>query len=185
MEAGVVSLYHLAGWYHSDLTGMPGGGSLFSSETAVLYGQGTDIGYHYDKVNIVTDYSIVTSFDDGIARNSVERVWGPFLERVKTPGNMQAIIKDDLLGSPIGLIHTTKRVEEGMWNDYDNDIRNSEYNFKRDFYINNPESAHFGELTEPTKGLCLRNLYPYFQKFTHPHGHPQGYDRGGKIYNDW
>ena len=28
-------------------------------------------------------------------------------------------------------------------------------------------------------------MFPYYQKFTHPHGHPQGYDKSGKIYNDW
>ena len=28
-------------------------------------------------------------------------------------------------------------------------------------------------------------MYPYYQKFTHPHGHPQGYDTNGRIYTDW
>ena len=31
----------------------------------------------------------------------------------------------------------------------------------------------------------MRNQFPYYQKFTHPYGHPQGYDSGGRIYTDW
>ena len=72
-----------------------------------------------------------------------------------------------------------------MWDDFDNDMRNSEYNVKRHFYINNPESAHYGEEIQPTPENYVRYLFPYYQKFTHPHGHPQGYDASGKIYNDW
>ncbi|TGV04737.1 RagB/SusD family nutrient uptake outer membrane protein [Flavivirga rizhaonensis] len=122
---------------------------------------------------------------DGGSRNRVERAWGPFLERLKTPDNKQAILKDEFLGRPVCFIRITPWVETGMWDDFDNDMRNSEYNVKRDFYINNPESANFGELIVPTAANYARNMYPYFQKFTMPHGHPQGYDTSGTIYTDW
>lgn len=117
--------------------------------------------------------------------NAVERAWGPFLEKLKSPDNKQAILKDEFLGRPVVFIRITPWVETGMWDDFDNDMRNSEYNVKRDFYINNPASAFFGDLIVPTAANYVRNQFPYYQKFTHPHGHPQGYDTGGRIYTDW
>ncbi len=122
---------------------------------------------------------------DGGAQLATERAWGPFLERLKTPDNKQAILKDDRLGRPVVFIRITPWVETGMWDDFDNDIRNSEHNVQRVFLINNPESAHFGEPIEPTEANYVRFMFPYYKKFTHPHGHPQGYDTGGRIYNDW
>ena len=117
--------------------------------------------------------------------NAVERAWGPFLEKLKSPDNRQAILKDEFLGRPVVFIRITPWVETGMWDDFNGDMRNSEYNVKRDFYINNPASANFGELIVPTAANYVRNQFPYYQKFTHPYGHPQGYDSGGRIYTDW
>jgi len=117
--------------------------------------------------------------------NAVERAWGPFLERLKTPDNKQAILKDEFLGRPVVFIRITPWVETAMWDDFDNDMRNSEYNVRREFYINNPDSAFFGEKIEPTASNYVRNMFPYYQKFTHPHGHPQGYDPSGRVYTDW
>ena len=122
---------------------------------------------------------------DGGHYNAQERAWGPFLERLKTPDNMQAILKNDLLGRPVVFIRITPWVENEMWDDFDNDMRNSEFNVKREFVINNPESAFFGEVIEPTEDNYVRNMFPYYQKFTHPYGHPQGYDTSGRIYTDW
>jgi len=122
---------------------------------------------------------------DGGAQLAVERAWGPFLERLKSPDNKQAILKDEFLGRPVVFIRITPWVETGMWDDFDNDIRNSEENVQRVFLVNNPESAHFGEPIAATDANYVRNLFPYYKKFTHPHGHPQGYDTGGRIYNDW
>jgi len=123
--------------------------------------------------------------DGGDVSFGLERAWGPFLEKLKTPDNKQAILKDEFLGRPVVFIRITPWVETGMWDDFDNDMRNSEYNCRREFYINNPASAHFGEKIEPTAANYVRYLFPYYQKFTHPHGHPQGYDSGGRIKNDW
>ncbi len=116
---------------------------------------------------------------------AVERAWGPFWEKLRTPDGMVALVKDDVRGRPVSFIRITDWVEQGMWNDFDNDIRNSEYNVKRDFYINNPASAHYGEMIEKTEANHERFYYPYFQKFTNPHGHVQGYDSQGRNYNDW
>jgi len=131
-------------------------------------------------------FALQFEFDvDGGAAIGTERSWGPFLERLKSPDNMQAILKDDRLGRPVVFIRITPWVETGMWDDFDNDIRNSEFNVQREFFVNNPESANFGEKIEETDDTYVRNLFPYYRKFTHPHGHPQGYDPSGRIYNDW
>lgn len=122
---------------------------------------------------------------DGGSENRVERAWGPFLEKLKTPDNLQAILSDEFLGRPVTFIRITPWVETGMWDDYDGDMRNSEYNLKRDFYVNNPASAFFGEKIEQTPENYVRNQFPYYQKFTMPYGHPQGYDTSGTIYTDW
>ncbi|MCK5137757.1 MAG: RagB/SusD family nutrient uptake outer membrane protein [Bacteroidales bacterium] len=122
---------------------------------------------------------------EGGGKFGIERAWGPFLEKLKTPDNMQAILKDEFLGRPVVFIRITPWVETGMWDDFDNDMRNSEYNVRRHFLINNPESDYFGDTIQPTPENYVRYLFPYYQKFTHPHGHPQGYDSGGNLYNDW
>lgn len=122
---------------------------------------------------------------DGGHFNMAERSWGPFLEKLKTPDNMQAILKDDLLGRPVSFIRISPFVEMDMWDDFNDDMRNSEYNVQRKFFINNPESAYFGDQIKSTPENHIRNMYPYFKKFTMPYGHPQGYDTGGNIYNDW
>lgn len=119
---------------------------------------------------------------DGGGQNRVERAWGPFAERQKTPDNMQAILKNEFWGRPVGFINPTDFTSYGMWDDFDNDMRNSEYNCTREFIINNPASAHYGEVLVPTEPKWL---WPYYQKFTHVVAHPQGYDTGGIIHNDW
>ncbi len=123
--------------------------------------------------------------DGGDTYHGIERAWGPFLEKLKTPDNMQAILKDEFLGRPVVFIRITPWVETGMWDDFNNDMRNSEYNCQREFYINNPASAYFGQKIEPTEANYVRYLFPYYQKFTQPYEHVQGYDSGGNVYNDW
>ena len=122
---------------------------------------------------------------DGGTGPATGRAWGPFLEKLKTPDNMQAILKDEYLGRPVTFIRITPWVETGMWDDFDNDMRNSEYNVQRHFLINNPASAFYGDTIEPTPGNYVRYMFPYYKKFTHYGAHPQGYDKWGKLYNDW
>lgn len=119
---------------------------------------------------------------DGGGNNHVERAWGPFIERQVTPDGMQAILKDEFLGRPVGFVNPTNFTSYDMWDDFDNDMRNSEYNCRREFIINNPASAYFGEVLVPTQPQWF---WPYYRKFTHEVAHPQGYDTGGRIHNDW
>lgn len=121
----------------------------------------------------------------GMPNNRLERIWGPFLEKLKDPDGKPAILKDHILGRPVGFSRISNYLEYTIWqSDWDNDIRNSEYNMQRTFYINNPESAYFGEKIIPTPSDTIRYHYAYIKKITHPHGHPQGYDKNGRIYSD-
>ncbi|WP_205601996.1 RagB/SusD family nutrient uptake outer membrane protein [Cyclobacterium jeungdonense] len=114
-----------------------------------------------------------------------ERAWGPFMDPVRTPDGLQAILKDEFWGRPVGFIRPSIYLDSTIWeSDFNNDIRNSPYNMQREFVINNPESAHFGEVIVPTEAQTVRNVFVYVKKATMPLGHPQGYDPGGRTYND-
>jgi len=76
-------------------------------------------------------------------------------------------------------------MEYTIWqSDWDNDIRNSEFNMQRRFYVNNPASSDYGNVVSPAPGDTVRRHFVYVQKANHPHGHPQGYDTGGRLYSD-
>jgi hypothetical protein len=121
----------------------------------------------------------------GGGSNQNERIWGPILEQLNTPDGRIALLRDTYLGRPIGFIRPSVYLEYLIWqSDWDNDIRNSEYNMKRRFYINNPASAHYGELINPRPADTVRRHFVWIQKAAHPHGHPQGYDTGGRLYSD-
>src|SRR3546814_588624 len=55
---------------------------------------------------------------------------------------------------------------------------------KREFVINNPESAHYGQIYQSKPNDTIRNHFVYIMKATHANGHPQGYDASGNVYND-
>ncbi len=117
--------------------------------------------------------------------NRTERAWGPFMDPVRTPDGLQAILRDEFWGRPVGFIRPSVYLDSTIWeSDFDNDIRNSPHNMQREFVINNPESAHFGEVIVPTEAQKVRNVFVYIKKASMPMGHPQGYDPGGRTYND-
>lgn len=121
----------------------------------------------------------------GDAANRLERCWGPLLENLKAPDGVSAILKDDRLGRPVGFMRPSAYMEYTIWeSDWNNDIRNSEYNMQRQFIINNPASAHFGEVFVPSGADTVRNHFVWVKKASHPHGHPQGYDNSGSLYSD-
>lgn len=115
----------------------------------------------------------------------IERYWGPLAERLKDPDGVAALLKDDALGRPVGFVRPSPYLEYTIWaTDWNNDIRNSPYNMKREYIINNPASAYFGQVVVPSASDTARYHYMWIQKAAHPHGHPQGYDTGGRIWSD-
>ena len=64
------------------------------------------------------------------------------------------IQKDTLMGRPNAGVTLNDYTKFQIWefkDDFDRDIRNSKYNFKRTHYFLNPESAFYGELITPDK----------------------------------
>lgn len=145
-----------------------------------------------NKENIFAwQYDYETAELGGGTYNATERAWGPFLEKLRavsaqdTTKMVRAVLN---IGRPVCFIKTTDWVENGMWNDFENDIRNSPYNVKREFIINNPLALNYGKPVSPSAGDLYRNHYAYYQKFTHAdaESYPQGpNDSQGRIWNDW
>ena len=121
----------------------------------------------------------------GEAPYRFEREWGPFLEQLRDPYGNKAIIPADTLGRPIAFFIPSPYMETEIWqSDFNNDIRNSKYNMQRVFYNNNPDSPEFGNVIVPTAAQKYRGHFVWVKKASHPHGHPQGYDQGGRLYSD-
>ncbi|MCG2587799.1 RagB/SusD family nutrient uptake outer membrane protein [Rhodohalobacter sulfatireducens] len=101
--------------------------------------------------------------------NAYIRNLGPFLTKISAPDGFGNIPTAEL-GRGVGHTTTTNYSRYHIWND-DNDIRNSEYNFRRTFYYNNPQSSHFGEEIKKenlTREDTLRHLYEYPRKIEGP-----------------
>lgn len=94
--------------------------------------------------------------------NNFVRGWAPFLVDyigsdgkngwVYNPATNPAGV-DTLGGGPLGrgagFVRPSNYSLYDIWKDDWNDMRNSKYNIKRDFYFNNPESSFFGQKWDP------------------------------------
>ncbi len=96
--------------------------------------------------------------------NQCIRNCGPFLVKIADPAGF-ANVTTDTLGRGVGRIRGTNYSLYTIWNDK-NDIRNSKFNMRRQFYYNNPKSPYYGKLIGPlTSGEdTLRRLYIYPRK---------------------
>ncbi|WP_336514836.1 RagB/SusD family nutrient uptake outer membrane protein [Pollutibacter soli] len=75
------------------------------------------------------------------AGNPSLRYWGPFYVNVKDPAGFNMLVADSL-GRSVGGIRPNNYFLYTIWNgDFNNDIRNSEYNIQRTHYYNNPASV--------------------------------------------
>ncbi|GAB1452176.1 RagB/SusD family nutrient uptake outer membrane protein [Draconibacterium sp.] len=134
---------------------------------------------------VIWAWQVEYNVPGGMVENRLERQWGPYLEQLKTADGKAAILKDEFLGRPIGFVRPSVYMEYTIWqSDWNNDIRNSEYNMQRKFYVNNPASKNFGEAITPKAADTIRNHFVYIKKASHPYGHPQGYDTNGRLYSD-
>ncbi|MGC9356039.1 MAG: RagB/SusD family nutrient uptake outer membrane protein, partial [Mariniphaga sp.] len=134
---------------------------------------------------VIWAWQVEYNVPGGMAENRLQRQWGPFLEKLKAADGKAAILKDEFLGRPIGFVRPSVYMEYTIWqSDWENDIRNSEFNMRRKFYVNNPASSDYGNVINPAPADTVRSHFVYVQKANHPHGHPQGYDTGGRLYSD-
>lgn len=103
-----------------------------------------------------------------VGGNQMIRGWLPFMVQLTDPaGKLGMALNADTLGRGVGICRPTTYFLYDLWKDnWNNDIRNSKYNIKRDFYYNNPSSSYFGKKVEPKKTDLdtLQRLYPYVRK---------------------
>lgn len=134
---------------------------------------------------VIWAWQIEYNVPGGMVEHRWERQWAPRLELINAPDGKPAFLKDAFLGRGQAFIRPSVYMEYSIWQgDWNNDIRNSEYNMQRKYYVNNSASTHFGQLIIPKAADTLRNLFVYVKKAAHPEGHPQGYDTNGKLYSD-
>ncbi len=94
------------------------------------------------------------------------RGWGPFTIHIRDPDGNPMIIVDSL-GRGVGWVRPTNYFLYDLWaEDWNNDIRNSSYNIRRNYYYNNPVSAYFQKPVEKKTSLedTMQNLYPTIRK---------------------
>lgn len=100
--------------------------------------------------------------------NHQPRGWLPFLVQLTDPdGKLGMSLNGDSLLRGVAIMRPNSYFLYDLWaDDWDNDIRNSEYNIKRDFYYNNPASAYFGQKVEErtTELDTMQRIYPYVRK---------------------
>lgn len=102
--------------------------------------------------------------------NFTIRAWGPRYFNIKDPDGKSGMVIVDSLLRPVGWLRGTNLFNYFIWSDR-NDIRNSRYNIRRDFYYNDPSSKYFGQKVIVTpesiaKGYIdtLYFYYPYIRK---------------------
>ncbi|WP_051254142.1 RagB/SusD family nutrient uptake outer membrane protein [Arenibacter latericius] len=90
---------------------------------------------------------------------------GPFLNKFSDPNGVRNIPTYEL-NRGVGRLRGTQYSLYDIWKESPTDIRNSEHNFRREFFYNNPESEYFGQPVLPITVAedSLRNLYPYPRK---------------------
>ncbi|WP_339710730.1 RagB/SusD family nutrient uptake outer membrane protein [uncultured Kriegella sp.] len=88
-------------------------------------------------------------------------------------------------GRGVSFVQPTAFFENTLWeSDFDNDLRNSEANYVRDIFYDNPESAWFGQSARDNPGSLYLGegqswrWYPWLTKATTPNNHP------ADIYDD-
>lgn len=94
------------------------------------------------------------------------RYWNCQYYNLKDPDGVSGMILVDSLGRPNGWTRGTPYVYHGLWSDR-NDMRCSNYNFRWDFYYNNPNSNYFGQKVDPKTALqidTMRTYYPTIRK---------------------
>ncbi len=129
----------------------------------------------------------------------MERWWGPNYWSIKDTKGVINFLKDTLQGRPVGTIIVSGYADTIIWRykgDWNNDIRNSQFNVQRTWYWTNPANQYYGQvitpaaIATPTASTVL--LSPQFKKVvTAVHYHQfqdatskQWHDNG-RTYKDW
>lgn len=95
------------------------------------------------------------------------RFWGSWYDRQLDPANKPGMLVADSMGRGVGQIRPNSWYIYQLWqSDWNNDIRNSAYNIRRNFYYNNPASAYYNQRVTGLKLHVdtMRNIYPIIRK---------------------
>ncbi|MFC4871651.1 RagB/SusD family nutrient uptake outer membrane protein [Negadavirga shengliensis] len=77
--------------------------------------------------------------------NNSSRLWGPEQERIRSPNGINNLFAADSLNRGIGVMSLLNYWKYDIWQLDPDDMRNSRYNVRRDFYYNNPaDEEYFG-----------------------------------------
>jgi hypothetical protein len=129
----------------------------------------------------------------------MERWWGPLPWNIKDKNGVTNFLKDTVQGRPVGKIILSGYADSLIWKykgDWNNDIRNSEYNIHRTWYWLNPASAFYGQqITAANMGTpttSSTSVSPQFIKFVSAVHYHQFQDAtskqwhdNGRTYKDW
>jgi hypothetical protein len=115
-----------------------------------------------------------------------ERAWGARYWSIKDPDGKDGFVLSDSIGRPVGWIVPTYYLQQTIWQDDWNDMRNSKYNIMRNYYYNNPASAYYGQLAthEVLATQELRFWHPTFMKAVAVADHEGGIINTGRIWKD-
>lgn len=149
-------------------------------------------GYHNHNLPENTEGMWVVQFEPFITGGSSSQtaaIFGPSYFRLgNTPDGFPAFLGtfyegkytgyNDTLSRPVATMRGTNYSYYDIWqSDWDNDLRNAEYNIKRNFYYDNPASAYNGHkidfsLYKPGTRDALRDtnqyIFPWHSKFGDP-----------------
>jgi hypothetical protein len=118
--------------------------------------------------------------------NSSMRAWGAAYHNIKDPDGKSGMVVCDSLGRPVGWVMGTPYASYDVWKEDWNDMRNSQYNMRRNFYYNNPTSAYFLKKVDPVAAkidtLNSGWYYPYTRKLE---GDPLAGNTAGRTFVDF
>lgn len=129
------------------------------------------------ETNVLGGGSETTSFFGSF---DLERLHPPLIRDLKIDGAAPFLwpIGDYTGGRGIGWGISTLYFSDEIWqSDFENDIRNANHNFVREYVANNPNSPYYGQVIStqnPPAGISVpsRSFYAYQTKATTPFNHP-------------
>ncbi|MBN2817756.1 MAG: RagB/SusD family nutrient uptake outer membrane protein [Bacteroidales bacterium] len=121
----------------------------------------------------------------------LERHHAPFVRDLNISGvkPFSWPIGDYTGGRGIGWAISTKYFSNTIWeSDFDNDIRNANHNFVREFVATNTNTSYFGQVISTEDPLLAskvptRQFYAYQTKCTSPFDHPENLYANKAIYS--
>jgi len=130
-----------------------------------------------------------------------DRWWGPIPWQAKDVSGKSNWLMDTLAGRPVATLIVTAYADSLIWkykNDFSKDMRNSEFNIQRKYYMTNPTSSIYGQLMTKsnvdatTLTLWEPRMTPHYKKFVR--AVPKGLtvdatskrpNDNGRTWKDW